>query len=306
MAYILVTKWVDRRLHWLVFLSALSLVLAVRLYLPKRFPVWGWQGPLYSLNGSDQFILGSRYSFIAIAVLLTVAGCTLFHMLQIRRKGVAPTNYFSVPLQLFLAGLLTLPFLPDAIWLPRYTGAVSLVCSRFTLAIAVLGCCVLAGLRSRILLLVLTSCIAIAYFTLVYQDAARTYAMEKQADDLVAKLPQGARVLTKIDSFRDSRVFSGHVMDRACVQRCFNIINYEAASGQFRLRAAQGNRIVAANSQDIYHMGRGDYVVQPDDLPLWQVFQCGPNQVDLCLRPLHAGSLLNFIPGEAERARELE
>jgi len=241
-------------------------------------------------------------------VLLAVAGCTVLHGVQLwgsRGKSTTIRNYFPVPLQLFLIVFLALPFLPDQIWLRQYVMPLSLLSQRFTLAIAILGCCALASLRPRILLVVLTGCIALTYFALVYQDAARTYAMEEQAEVLVAKLPQGARVLTTIYPFRGSRLFVEHVMDRVCIGRCFNIDNYEASTAQFRLRANPGNRIVSANPVDAAHMVIGDYVVRLEDLPLWQVFQCGPTQVDLCVRPLHAGSLRNLIPSEVERARRI-
>jgi hypothetical protein len=300
--YVMAAGRLNPRLHWLLFVAALASLLAVRLYLLRSYEVRAWQGHFYNLNGTDQLILGSRYPFIAITVLLAVAGCTVLHLVRMRGKTVPVVDYFPVPLQMYFAGFLALSFLPDKIWLPEME-PVSFICLRFTLAIAVLGCCVLARLRPRILFAVLTGCIAIAYFTLVYQDAARTYAMEKQAEVLVARLPQGARVLTTIFPFRDSRIFAHHLTDRTCLGRCFNIDNYEPASAQFRLRAASGNRIVAAKSEDASHMMLGDYVVQSHDLPLWQIFQCGPTEIDLCLRAVHAGSLLNFIPSEAERAR---
>ena len=305
-AYVLAARRLNAGLHWLLFGAALAILLVLRVYLHRSYRIQGWQGHFYDLNGTDQLILGARYPFIVMLVLLAVAGCTLLHVLQMRGKNVPMTNSFPVALQLFLAGFLALPFLPDKIWFPQFKEPISFICSRFTLAIAVAGCCALASLRPRVLFGVLTGCIAAAYFTLVYQDAARTYAMEKQAEVLVAKLPQGARVLTTIYPFRDFRIFTHHVMDRACLGRCFNIDNYEPASAQFRLRAAPGNRIVAAKGEDASHMMLGDYVVQGEDLPLWQVFQCGPTEVDLCLRPVHAGPLLNFIPNEAERARKLE
>ncbi len=305
-AYLLAAKWVNPRLHWLLIAAALAALLAVRVYLHSSYQVRGWQGHFYDLNGTDQLILGTRYSFIAIVVLLAAAGCALLHVQQLRGRPSVVTNFFPVALQLFLIGLLALPFLPDKIWLPMYVEPANFICSRFTLAIAVLGCCALAGLRPRLLFAVLTSGIALAYFTLVYQDAARTFVMEKQADILVAKLPQNARVLTTIFPFRDSRIFNHHVVDRACIGRCFVISNSEPASTQFRLRAAPGNRLAVAKREDTSHMMLGDYFVQPEDLPLWQVFQCGPTAVDLCLRPVRAGSLLNFVPTEAERARKLD
>jgi hypothetical protein len=172
----------------------------------------------------------------------------------------------------------------------QYASPVDLICSRFTLAVAIFGCCVLSNLRPRLFFALFSGVVALIFFGLAYRDAAKTYALEKQADFLVSQVPQDARIVTTIYPFRGFRIFVHHVADRACIGHCFNIDNYEPATGQFRLRENPGNRI-AANWADANHMMIGDYIVHPDDLPLWQIFQCGPTEVDLCLRPLRPGSL---------------
>jgi hypothetical protein len=40
-------------------------------------------------------------------------------------------------------------------------------------------------------------------------------------------------------------------------------------------------------------MEEGEYVVQPEDLPLWQVYQCTKDGTELCIAPLHAGEKNN-------------
>jgi hypothetical protein len=303
--YILAANSLPTRVHPLLFLAGLVAMLVVHLYFSRSYDVRWWQGHFYDLNGSDQLVLGTRYPFIAYSVLAAVAAFSVFHSVQSLRKPSPDTNYFPPALQLFLIGLLALPFLPEKIFLSQYPDPVSFICSRFTLAIAILGCCALARLRPHLIFSAVLACISAAFFVLVYQDASRTYGMEQQADLLVAKLPQDARVITTIFPFRDSRIFTHHVMDRACIAHCFNIENYEASSKQFRLRATPKNRFVETAPLNAAHMMIGDYVVQNEDLPLWQIFQCGPAETDLCLRPIHAGPLTNFIPSEAVRARPL-
>ena len=68
--------------------------------------------------------------------------------------------------------------------------------------------------------------------------------MEEQVERSVAALPAGHRVVEDIDSGEDSRVVIEHIVDRACIGRCFSYDNYEPASGLFRVRAAPGNSIV--------------------------------------------------------------
>jgi hypothetical protein len=305
-AYMLLAKRLSPRFRVFAFVAALLFLFAVRLYFVREYRTAGWQGPVYALNGSNQLVLGDRYLVIAPAVLTIAVGWAIWHSLRNYGNGTPISDSFPVPLQLFLIGLLTLPFLPDFIWISQYSEPVGFICSRFSLAVAILGCCALAGSRPGIMFGALTGAIAIFYFGVMYQDATRTYAMEKQAEALVAKLPQDARVVSTLFPFRGSPFFVHHVVDRACVGRCFSIDNYEAYSQQFRIRAVPGNRIVSADVEQANHMMAGDYVVLPSDLPLWQIFQCGPTEIDLCLRPLHPGSLLNFIPSEAVRARHIK
>jgi hypothetical protein len=139
----------------------------------------------------------------------------------------------------------------------------------------------------------------------VYGDTGKAWAMEQQAEKLVALVPNQSRVISTIFPFRGSSVFVHHVVDRACIGRCFVIDNYEPASGQFRLRANSESTMAAASSEDTNRMMLGIYVVKPSDLPVWQILQCGLREIDLCLRPLQAGPLTGQPSGQLIRARDL-
>jgi len=303
--YVFLSKLLQARWHWLLAGTALACIIPIRIYLSRHYQVLWWQGHYYDLLGTDQIALGEAYRFLALTLVLAVVGCFAFHVVQMRTLGMRDIHFFPLPLQLYLVSFLSILLLPDAIWLPQYHEPISFISSRFTLAIATIGCCALTSLRPRILFGLLSCGIALAYFALVYQSAAKTYAMEKQAEVLVARVPQNSRIMSTIYPFRGFRVFVHHVADRACIGRCFNVDNYEPASAAFRLRANPLNRIVTASMEDSNHMMLGDYIVRPEDLPLWQIFQCGPTEVDLCLRPVHPGSLLNISRNEIQRAREL-
>ena len=301
--YILIAGLIKPPVQWVLLLAAIAGAIILRVYLARHYRVQFWSGHFYDLNGSDQLSLGTRYQFLSSCLLLAVLASVLLHILRIR--GTSIENKFPVSLQLFVVCSVGLCLLPDFIRFPSYAEPVSLISSRFTLAVGVLGCCALANLRARLLFASLTGVIALCYFGFLYRDTAKTYALERQAEVLTAQVPQDGRVIATIFPFRGSRVFVHHVVERACIGRCFVIDNYEPASGQFRLRANPDGRLVASSSEDTNRMMLGNYVVQPEDLPLWQIFQCGPWDIDLCLRPLQAGSLLTNSQ-DVTRARKLD
>ena len=85
--------------------------------------------------------------------------------------------------------------------------------------------------------------------------------------------------------------FIFHIVDRACIGRCFSYGNYEPGSGQFRVRASPDNRIATTNMSASFAMQRGEYKVQPQDSPLFQISPCENNPAELCTRQLAAGEL---------------
>jgi hypothetical protein len=300
--YLGAAKLVKPPLQWFLPVAALTGAFLLRVYLQGHYRTLNWSGHFYNLNGSDQLLLATSYAFLCQCLSFVVVGCVVLHLVQIR--GSAIENRFPLPLQLFVVCFLGLSLFPDAIWLPGYAEPVSSISSRFTLAVGVLGCCALANLRPRLVFASLTTIIAICYFSFLYRDTGKIYAMEHQAEALTAQIPKEGRVIATIFPFRGSHVFIHHVVDRACIGRCFVIDNYEPASGQFRLRANPGNRVAASNSDDTNAMMLGDYVVTSEALPLWQIFQCGPWEIDLCLRPLKAGPLLSDSGDAVTRARK--
>jgi len=279
--------------RWVLPVASFALIFLFRLYLARHYQVSWWRGRFYELNGTNQLLLGDRYHFLSICLLLAIFGCALLRFANSRKAKAGASSSFSFPfaVELFIVCFLAISVLPDAIWLSRYSEPVSEISLRFTLALAVIGCAALGGLRPRSLFFALTAVIAVCYFVLMYGDTGKAWAMEQQAEKLVALVPNQGRVISTIFPFRGSSVFVHHVVDRACVGHCFVIDNYEPASGQFRLRATPASTMAAASSEDTNRMMLGIYVVKASDLPAWQILQCGPREIDLCLRPLQAGPL---------------
>jgi hypothetical protein len=88
---------------------------------------------------------------------------------------------------------------------------------------------------------------------------------------LVSQLPPGQRVVSAIN---DPTLRIGaltHMIDRACLGRCYSYANYEPSTAQFRIRAMAGNPIVVSTYGDSSRLQEGSYVVKQSDLPLYQV-----------------------------------
>jgi hypothetical protein len=113
--------------------------------------------------------------------------------------------------------------------------------------------------------------------------------MERQVVRLVSNLAPNQRVMATILPPADSRVTIQHIVDRACITRCFSYGNYEPSTGLFRVRARPGNPYVLSDYDLAVDMEEGNYTVQPEDLPIYQIYQCGVRGADLCIRSLEAG-----------------
>jgi hypothetical protein len=117
--------------------------------------------------------------------------------------------------------------------------------------------------------------------------------MEAEAGQLIqSTVPPGGRVLATIWAAPDSRLpYMVHLVDRSCVGRCFSFENYEPPSRQFRVRVGESGSPLNIDDSDVsQQMEAGEYVVQADDLPMWQIYQCNDQDLTrLCIRQLAAG-----------------
>jgi hypothetical protein len=176
--------------------------------------------------------------------------------------------------------------LPEGIRLPHYPAALALLTERLTSVSAALVCCLLAAIEPRKWHWIGMAAIAGLFFTFLYQDTAIVNKMEEQVEHLVATLPPGQRVMATILPLADSRLLIQHIVDRACIGHCFSYGNYEPSAGEFRLHALPGNPYVMTDYESVSAMEEGEYTVQEEDLPAYQIYQCSLTGTDLCIRPL--------------------
>jgi len=289
--YILLLDTVPERFAVHLPAAAGLFLILVHKFMWLRLTVNNTGGSLgfYKISGLDQLILyGHRYKPLAVGLFLFVVACLFVDVMGRRRKQALSWRW-SLPFQLYVVVELAVLLFPDYVRLPRYTSAITLLLQRLGLVAAILAIAWLGTLRKRVWHLAGFGLFASVFFFFLYQDTARINSMENRAEQLVGELPFGTRVLATTYQPPGTAVNWFNVLDRVCIGRCFAFGNYEAASGQFRLRALPGNGIVTTGVQDSVDIESGNYIVKPQDLPIYQVYQCSPRISDLCIRKLEAG-----------------
>jgi hypothetical protein len=268
--------------------GSVALVWAARAYIAHHFEIV-WPVYHFLVNGVDQVILGSQYKPLARALLVVGAVFLLLDAI-LRRKDGDFWRHIVIPSGLYVASMAAVLLLPEAIAFPQYARPFNVIAMRLTLISATFALAVLGCLRPRVWHLVAFSAAAIVFFFFLWHDTSKIADLEDQAEQLVAQLPPGERVIATLYPPGTSRFyFLNHIVDRACIGRCFSYANYEPSTLQFRVRALPGNRIVTDSARASDEMQLGIYVVQPQDMPVAQISRCSPNSDKLCVAQLQAG-----------------
>ncbi|HEY2461458.1 MAG TPA: hypothetical protein VGI16_11645 [Candidatus Acidoferrum sp.] len=292
-AYLTLWRRLEGWLKLLLPIAAAIAIVAVRIYVARHYEsytVWDSFGPgIY--GGSDQLALyNARFQVLSNVAL--VFGLICFAT-EVARRLRAKESWSGVrlPLELYGVAVVAVYVLPDSVRMPMYAGWIGLAALRLTTVAAVMGLCVMGFVRPRKWFGWGFAAIGMAYFVLLYGATGELNRMEQRVEQLVSELPYGERVAATIWTPGDSRLpFIVHMVDRACVERCFSYGNYEPPSGEFRVRVRGDNPQVTDDADAAEEMESGEYVVRPEDLPMAQIYQCDENDfTKLCVRQLAAG-----------------
>jgi hypothetical protein len=293
-AYLALGKRLAGRGPWLLMVAAGASIVIVSIYISSHFQVIWTDISLFdylrNFAGVDQLVLyGERYAPLANLLLIFILACAAWDI-HVRLKAREALTAYRAPFQIFVISALLTIVIPRVIFLPQYAVPVSFLTERLTSVTAVLGCCLLGVTAPKKWHLAGLAIFAAVFFFFLYLDTGRLNRMEDQASRYERLLPPGQRIIATIFPFQGSRLLTNHFIDRSCIGHCFSYGNYEPSSDQFRVRANPGNRIVIASAESADAIESGEYVVQPGDLPIFQIFQCDLNMTELCMREL--------VPGE--------
>ncbi len=281
--------------------AAVCGLVLVRVYLQIHFKIGEillHDRPLY--NGADQLIFfGTPYWALA-AAFVGLAFAVL--VIDIRHQGLpAGWEHYRLILLLYVLIEAAIFLIPDSIWVPSYQAPVGFVTARLTSISAVLICCLIAAARPKVWQALGFSVIAICFFGLLYVDTNKINHLEEQVGGLVRSVPEGSRILSTIREKRHWRISRSHLLDRACIGHCFSYGNYEPATGQFRIRVESPNPYQLMEHDAVLQMETGKYVLKPQDLPAYQLYECDNRGSELCLHALSAGELNNAVAAEGLR-----
>ncbi|HLW84179.1 MAG TPA: hypothetical protein VKR60_03130 [Candidatus Sulfotelmatobacter sp.] len=278
--------------RWAVFGSAFLAVLALHWYIVRHFQVGYWDtATFYLMNGADQLVLyGKFYLIPAMFALIFGAGCFIYGRMQGRKTG-EPRWAVRTALELWVILLFVAAMIPEVLFLPQYAAPIAFAVARLTSVTAIVGLCILGSVQPRKWHLAGLGACAAIFFVLLYRDTGTLNRMEHQIEEMVKTLPQGRRVTETVFGPQEWRIqFINHMVDRACVGRCFTYSNYEPSSGQFRIRVRPGSPLVTDSADHSEAMENGEYEVRPQDLPTTQIYQCDEKDFTrLCVRDLAAG-----------------
>jgi hypothetical protein len=266
-----------------VFACSLAMIAASAAFVRTYFTTYSSVGQIFFLTGADQmWIFGTKYVAVALCLFLLWA---IFAARLIKETGWLPLAK-SVPFQVLCLTAAAIVLFPVAVHLPQYQHTFWYITDRMSLAAALSVCVVLGTVKPGRPLKVALGAVAAVYFCFLYLDSRALNRTEAGIEKALAALQPGDRVVSglSLDSSRIDAV--QHMIDRACIGRCFSYANYEPSTGQFPIRANRGNPVVLSEYREVYALQHGDYVVKARDLPLWRLGTCGTK---FCLQPLREG-----------------
>jgi hypothetical protein len=292
-AYLVFAKRFARRGHWLLLGAAGLSLASISIYISSHYQtIWPDIAPYnypHNFSGVDQLVLyGTRYTLLSNLLLIFILACLASDIIP-RLRALEALTPFRVPLQIYIIAVFSAMVFPRVIFFPQYAVPFSLLTERLTSITAILGCCLLGVMAPKKWHFAGFSAFAAVFFLFLFLDTGKINRMELQAERYERILPPGQRIIATIWPFSGSRVFINHIVDRSCAGYCFSYGNYEPSSQQFRVRANPGNPIVTSSSEMADAIQSGEYVVQPGDLPIFQIYQCNLNMTELCMRELAPG-----------------
>ncbi len=266
-AYIAVAQRLRPRYRWLLTATSIGLLMGACLFLRAHCRVNWSPSQNFAITGLDQLVVfGPKYFLVAAAGLILG---TLLLIRLIDLRGAWRTSHH--PLHLTLCAAAGAFLIPGRILLPGESQAISFVAERWSLIVGLSLCVLLGGVKPGRWHIAGTTAAAALFFSFLYMDEGALNRDEDLMEAAVSTLPAGQRLVAAPDPNRERIAPRLHMVDQACVGKCFSYANYEPSSRAFRIRVRGHNSLVTDNYSDSWAMQSGIYQVRDTDLPLLQI-----------------------------------
>jgi hypothetical protein len=266
--YLTVGRRLTEKARVYLMAGSLTAMLLLNAVLARTLITKWFADQIKLTTGLDQVsVFDGKYEGILFG-LLFVWTLMFLHLIQLND---ARKVFLSMPFQLCAISAAAVFILPTSILIPGYRHTLAFIAERMSLGVGICFCALLAGVRPRRFERGAMIAITVIFFAFLYRDERALNSFEDRMQDTVAKLPPGQRVISAIDDPGLRANALVHVIDRACVGRCYSYANYEPSTAQFRIRATAVNPYIAYTYVDSWLMQQGMYVVKDRDLPLYQV-----------------------------------
>jgi len=308
LAYCRLAQQLRLRFQILLFVGSACVLFLIRHYIVARYlTVWELRQLVY-WTGADQALV---YGWIYLAVAL---GFLLFIAILLNEPENRWQALVSVPAQAYFLTAVAIVLIPSNIRASVEQAWAGYIAERLSLVSGVLLLAVVGSSVPRGWYLPAGLVTAAIFFGALYTDVGRQARVEGRMQELVQALPAGERVISYnhfsyqeepgelltgegklthlaalLSSIFTDRLNSTHLVSRACLGHCFDYMNYEPSTNQFRIHAVPGNPVVMGSQADVIDVADGTYMVKAIDLPLYVLLRCGARPGDIRMRPLAEG-----------------
>ena len=270
---LLIYRWLSGRMEGrgpVKLMSAMvGLMLVVNILLVSTMQGHWDTAQVTNVTGADQaWIFDDKYWAVGIA-LLVVWGTGLAEVL--RREGVRK-SLASIPFHWWMLSAAAVVLIPSRFQPPRYAHALTFIPERLSLMSGVCLCAIVARARPRAFERYGAVVAMTAFFALSFRDERALNELEDGFHAAVAQLPSGARVVSAITDPTLHLDPVLHMIDRACLDRCFSYANYEPSTAAFRVRASAENPYVAYPYETSWRLQYGLYTAKAGDLPIYRIY----------------------------------
>jgi hypothetical protein len=308
LAYCHLAQRLQLRFPILLFLGGASALFLIRGYIVAKFlTIWELRQLVYWTGADQALVYGWIYLAVALGFLLFIA--FLLNEPENRWRAMV-----SVPAQAYFLTAVAIVVIPSSIGASVENAWAEYIAERLSLLSGVLLLAAVGGSVYRRWYLPAGLTIAAIFFGALYTDIGKQARVEGKMQELVQALPAGERVISydqfayqedrgdlstreqklthlaaRLSSIFTGRLNSTHLLSRACLGHCFDYMNYEPSTSQFRIHAVPGNPVVMASQADVVDVVDGAYVVKAIDLPLYVLLRCGERPGDIRMRSLAEG-----------------